>query len=144
MRKMVSQWRYRCACYRTARHASAPAAHATQSLSASLPVDARCLPAAQSTHAVADNGVAAYFPAPHATQSASPSLAVCLPAHRQRQKSAYESAASRALSEIPPPHVEVHRCMHVSLRNGIAHAILRETEGHAGADAGISEMQVQR
>ena len=53
---------------------SLPAAHATQSVSASLPVDARCLPAAQSTHAVADNGVAAYFPAPHATQSASPSL----------------------------------------------------------------------
>ena len=52
--------------------------------------------------------------------------------------------ASRALSEIPPPHVEVHRCMHVSLRNGIAHAILRETEGRAGADAGISEVQVQR
>ena len=51
-----------------------PAAHATQSLSASLPVDARCLPAAQSTHAVADNGVAAYFPAPHSMQSASPSL----------------------------------------------------------------------
>ena len=53
---------------------SLPAAHATQSLSASLPVDARCLPAAQSTHAVADNGDAAYFPAPHSMQSASPSL----------------------------------------------------------------------
>ena len=74
---------------------SLPAAHATQSLSASLPVDARCLPAAQSTHAVADNGVAAYFPAPHATQSASPSLGVCLPAHRQWQISAKWSAASR-------------------------------------------------
>jgi len=67
---------------RSARHASAPAAHATQSVSASLPVDARCLPAAQSTHAV-DSGDDAYFPAPHATQSASPPLAVCLPAHRQ-------------------------------------------------------------
>ena len=46
MRKMVSQWRYRCACYRTARHASAPAAHATQSVSASLPVDDAYFPAA--------------------------------------------------------------------------------------------------
>ena len=57
---MVSQWRYRCACYRTARHASAPAAHATQSISASLAV---YLPAAQSRH-VADEPVAfEYVPA---------------------------------------------------------------------------------
>ena len=72
------------------KHASAPAAHATQSVSASLAVDARCLPAAQSTHAVAKNGDAAYFPAPHSMQSASPSLAVCLPAHRQGRTSAKE------------------------------------------------------
>ena len=52
---------------------SLPAAHATQSLSASLPVDARCLPAAQSTHAVVPS-CDAYFPAPHSVQSASPSL----------------------------------------------------------------------
>ena len=50
-----------------------PAAHATQSLSASLPVDSRCLPAAQSTHAVVPS-CDAYFPAPHSMQSASPSL----------------------------------------------------------------------
>ena len=55
-----------------AGHASAPAAHATQSVSASLPVDARYLPAAQSTHAVADNGDAAYVPAPHATHAPLP------------------------------------------------------------------------
>ena len=67
-----------------AGHASAPAAHATQSVSASLPVDARYLPAAQSTHAVADNGDAAYVPAPHTTQFTSLSLPVVglyLPAH---------------------------------------------------------------
>jgi len=44
--KMVSRWRYKCPYYGTARNASAPAAHATQSVSASLPVDAVYFPAA--------------------------------------------------------------------------------------------------
>ena len=87
---VMDSWIYRYSRYGSAKHVSAPAAHATQSDSASLPVDARCLPAAQSTHAVADNGAAAYLPAPHATHSASPPLAVCLPVHRQWQISAKE------------------------------------------------------
>ena len=77
--KIVSCRRHTHSRRGSAGQASAPAAHPTQSLSASLPVDARCLPAAQSTHAVADNGDAAYFPAPHVMQFVSPSDAVCLP-----------------------------------------------------------------
>ena len=68
---MVSQWRYRCACYRTARHASAPAAHATQSVSASLAV---YLPAAQSTHVADELAPVAfeYVPAGHPAQVDAP------------------------------------------------------------------------
>jgi len=44
--KMVSRWRYKCPYYGTARNASAPAAHTTQSVSTSLPVDAVYFPAA--------------------------------------------------------------------------------------------------
>ena len=58
-----------------------PALH-VQASAESLP-DGELARAGQLEHAVADNGVAAYFPAPHSMQSASPSLVVCLPAHRQ-------------------------------------------------------------
>ena len=94
---------------------SAPAAHATQSVSASLPVDARCLPAAQSTHAVA------------------PATLEYLPVAQERQ-SVSDIACSEhtAASMRQEPVARRPQCL------------LHEMDGHVGADAGVSEMAAQR
>ena len=82
-----------------------PASHDTQSVSPPLAV---YLPAAQATHAVADNGDVAYFPAPHSMQFVSPSLAVCLPA----------AHATQSVSPSLAVYLPAAQCTHAVADNG--------------------------
>ena len=76
---------------------------------------------------------AAYFPAPHATHSASPSLAVCLPVHISDK----ESKGIACAEPNSPPNGRHEPGPHRPQR------LLHEMDGHVGADAGVSKVQVQ-
>jgi hypothetical protein len=79
---MVSRWRYRCACYGTARHASAPATHAVHVADEFAPVALEYLPAVQETHVADEFAPAAleYLPAVQETHVDAPELGWYVPA----------------------------------------------------------------